>query len=97
MVRERERQTDDPIVVELVLPTDPLAAEAECERVMASLSHVLARGGPVVLGSREAEGRVVRLVRDRVDLGRRLARAVTSPGRAGTGGRDGGDAGGLTP
>jgi hypothetical protein len=30
----------------------------------------------VILGTLEAEGRCLRLVRDRIDLGRRLARAV---------------------
>ena len=29
MVRESERQTDDPVMVELVLPQDPVAAEEE--------------------------------------------------------------------
>ncbi len=82
MVREKERQTDDPVVVELVLPADPIAAEAESERVMAALAHHLARGRPVVLGTVEADGHVVRVVRDRIDLGRRLARAVGSPAGA---------------
>jgi hypothetical protein len=79
MVREKERQTDDPIVVDLVLPSDPLAAEAESEKMMASLAHYLMRGRPVVLGTREADGAVVAVVRDRIDLGRRLARAVPPP------------------
>jgi uncharacterized protein (DUF58 family) len=79
MVREKERQTDDPVVVDLVLPPDPGAAEAESERVMASLTHYLLRGRPVVLGTRERHGPVVRAVRDRIDLGRRLARAVPTP------------------
>ena len=76
MVRETERQTDDPIIVDVVLPPDPQQAEAESERVMAALSPYLARGRSVVLATLEPEGRTVRLVRDRVDLGRRLARAV---------------------
>ena len=79
MVREKERQTDDPVVVDLALPPDPVAAEAESERVMAALAHHLVRGRPVVLGTVEADGHVVRVVRDRIDLGRRLARAVGSP------------------
>jgi uncharacterized protein (DUF58 family) len=79
MVREKERQTDDPVVVDLVLPPDPAAAEAESERVMAALAHHLERGRPVVLGTVEADGHVIRVVRDRIDLGRRLARAVGSP------------------
>jgi hypothetical protein len=78
MVREKERETDDPIVFELWLPADPSAAETECERVMGSLAQALAQGRSIVLGTREADGRVVRVVRDRIDLGRRLARAVAS-------------------
>jgi len=76
MVRDRERQTDEPVVIEVVLPPDPAEAEAESERVMAVVTRCLVRGQPVVLATLEAEGRCVRLVRDRVDLGRRLARAV---------------------
>lgn len=79
MVREKERQTDEPIVVDVVLPPDPNAAEAESERVMAGVVHFLFRGEMVVLGTREVEGPVVRAVRDRIDLGRRLARAVSPP------------------
>ena len=79
MVRERERQTEDPVVVDVVLPPDPLEAEAESERVMAAVNRCLIRGQPVVLGTQEPNGHAVRLVRDRIDLGRRLARAVPSP------------------
>jgi len=76
MVRESERQTDEPIVVELVLPVDPAAAELEAERMMAAVTECLARRTPVVLITREVEGRVTRMVTDPRDLGRRLARAV---------------------
>jgi len=76
MVRESERQTDEPIVVELVLPVDPEAAEVEAERMMAAVADHLARRTPVVLITHESGGRVTRAVSDPVDLGRRLARAV---------------------
>ena len=76
MVRESERPTDDPVFVEMVLPFDPMAAEAEAERVMAGVADCLARQRPVVLATQEPAGRVVRPVRDRLELGRRLARAV---------------------
>jgi hypothetical protein len=76
MVRERERQTEEPVVIEVVLPQDQAAAEAESERVMAVVTGCLLRRQPVVLGTLEAEGRCLRLVRDRIDLGRRLARAL---------------------
>jgi hypothetical protein len=82
MVRETERQRDDPIVIDVVLPDDPARAEAETERVMAAVTGFLARGRPVVLGTDEREGRALRPVRDRIDLGRRLARAVPPPGVA---------------
>jgi len=79
MVRERERQTEDPVVVEVVLPPDTTEAELESERMMGVVAQCLVRGQPVVLGTQEASGRCVRPVRDRVDLGRRLARAVPPP------------------
>lgn len=85
MVREKERQTDDPIVVEVVLPSDPERAEAEAERVMAAVTPCLVRGQSVVLGTEEAQGRTVRPVRDRIDLGRRLARAIPSSAPPGPG------------
>jgi hypothetical protein len=88
MVRETDRQTDDPIIVDVVLPPDPQQAETESERIMATVSPYLARGQSVVLATLEPEGRAVRLVRDRVDLGRRLARAVPPPTAIG-GGADG--------
>jgi uncharacterized protein (DUF58 family) len=80
MVREKERQTDDPIVVEVVLSAVPAEAESETERFMAAVSRYLAAGQPVVLVTDEVEGRTVRPVVDRIDLGRRLARAVAAPG-----------------
>jgi hypothetical protein len=79
MVREKEQQTDDPIVVDVVLPPDPPAAETEAERVMSGVAYALMRGETVMLGTRETGGHIVRVVRDRIDLGRRLARAVSSP------------------
>jgi uncharacterized protein (DUF58 family) len=76
MVRESERPTDDPVFVEMVLPHDAVAAEAEAERTMAGVAECLARHRSVVLATHEAAGRVVRPVGDRLELGRRLARAV---------------------
>ncbi len=79
MVRETERQTDDPVVVDVKLPVDAVEAEAVSERAMATVGRELARGRTVILGTLEADGHVTRPVRDRVDLGRRLARAVSPP------------------
>ena len=76
MVREAERPTDDPVYVEVDLPRDRDAAEAEAERVMAGVTACLARRQLVVMTTNEATGRVVRPVVDQVELGRRLARAV---------------------
>ena len=76
MVREAERPTDDPVYVEVDLPRDRDAAEAEAERVMAGVTACLARHQLVVLTTHEATGRVVRPVADQIELGRRLARAV---------------------
>jgi hypothetical protein len=84
MVREREMQTEEPVIIEVVLPSDPAEAELESERVMGVVAHCLLRGQPVVLATLEAEGRCVRAVRDRVDLGRRMARAVPPPAGAPT-------------
>lgn len=78
MVRESERQVDDPVLVDLVLSDDPVAAEEETERMMAAVGDCLARRQPVVLITHEEGGRVIRSVADTVDLGRRLARAVPS-------------------
>jgi len=78
MVRESERPTDDPVFVELVLPREPDAAEAEAERTMSGVAGCLARHQAVVLATSEPAGRIVRPVTDRLDLGRRLARAVAT-------------------
>ena len=83
MVREKERQTDDPVVIEVVLPADDGEAESVSERVMATASGFLGRGQPVVMVTTEARGRVARPVYDRVDVGRRLARAVSVGARPG--------------
>ena len=79
MVSETDRATDIPVVVDVTLPPDPEAAEREAERVMALVSRYLSRGVPVVLCSFEPGGRTVRVVLDRIELGRRLARAVSVP------------------
>ncbi len=76
MVRERERQTDDPVVIDLVLPPDPAEAELLAERAMAVIGAHLGRGRRVLLGTTEPEGYRLEGVLDHIDLGRRLARAV---------------------
>jgi hypothetical protein len=54
---------------------------------MATVGAQLAAGRTVLLGTTEATGPVRRAVRDRVDLGRRLARAVADPGTGWAAGR----------
>jgi uncharacterized protein (DUF58 family) len=80
MVSESERPVDEPVVVDVVLPRDPEAAEREAERAMALAVGHLAGGVPVLLITREPTGRLARPVLDRVELGRRLARAVPGAG-----------------
>ncbi len=82
MVRESERPRDDPVTLDLLLSPDSDRAEAEAEQAMAQVSDALDAGREVVLGTDEPDGPVRRWVRDRTDLGRRLARAVPPP-RAG--------------
>lgn len=76
MIREKERPTDDPVVVDVVLPADPAEAERRAERAMAVVGAHLGRGRRVLLGTTEPDGHHVDEVLDRIDLGRRLARAV---------------------
>lgn len=75
MVRERERTVEDPVVIDVVLPTDEAAADTECERAMGNGCTWLERGRAVILRTDEERGPVSGSVRDRVELGRRLARA----------------------
>jgi len=77
MVSETETATDSPVVVDVSLPSDGEAAEREAERVMGLVSVYLSRGIPVVVTSLEPGGPVNRVVLDRIELGRRLARAVS--------------------
>jgi uncharacterized protein (DUF58 family) len=76
MVTESERPVDQPVVVEVDLPAEPEAAERAAEQALAVGTHHLVRGVPVLLITHEPGGRVGRVVVDRVELGRRLARAV---------------------
>ena len=79
MVRETERQTDDPVVVDLVLPADPAAAEAEAERVMAALADSWCGGGRWCSSPASRAAGWSGVVADRIDLGRRLARPSPAP------------------
>jgi len=88
MVREREHLVEDPVVIELVLPPDAAEAEAVAGRALTVVAGHLARGRTVLLGTLEPDGHHRAPVRDRVDLGRRLARAVAAPVRTPPAGDD---------
>jgi uncharacterized protein (DUF58 family) len=75
MVRETERAIEDPVVIDVTLPSDAAAAEATCERARGTGCAWLARGRVVILSTDEEGRRVTAPVRDPVELGRRLARA----------------------
>ncbi len=79
MVSETERATDSQVHLDVSLPADAQAAEREAERAMAVVSGYLSRGVPVMVSSLEPGGPTVGLVLDRIELGRRLARAVSPP------------------
>ncbi len=76
MVTESEQPAEEPLVVEVDLPSEPDAAERAAERAMAAVTRHLVRGVPVLLITLEPGGRTLRPVLDRIELGRRLARAV---------------------
>ncbi len=78
MVREMEGPTSSPVVVDVVLPPDPEAAERRAERAMGTVQRFLASGRIVELRTVEAGGPVAALVHDLGEAGRRLARAVAS-------------------
>jgi uncharacterized protein (DUF58 family) len=79
MVREMEGPMSSPVVVDVVLPADPEAAERHAERAMGTVQQFLASGRVVELRTVEAGGPVVSTVHDLGSAGRRLARAVASP------------------
>jgi uncharacterized protein (DUF58 family) len=77
------KELDDPasrrlaIVVDLGGPAD--AAEAAASRAAGLANRALGEGLAVVLATAEVEGGRVAAVKTRVDVGRRLARAVATP------------------
>jgi uncharacterized protein (DUF58 family) len=85
MVREVEQPAAAPVTITVELPTDPDAAERVAEDALGSVAHLLQRGDPVLLGTREASGPVYGPVADRRSAGRRLARAVAGAVPAGGG------------
>ena len=85
MVREREAPAAEPVTLQVTLPVDPDEAERVAERALGTVVYLLDRGAPVVLGTVESSGPVRGPVEDRRIAGRRLARAVATPGNPPTG------------
>jgi uncharacterized protein (DUF58 family) len=79
MVREMEGPTAEPVVVDVVLPSDEESAEAVAERAFGTLVALFDRGTSVHLTTVEASGPRTGAVADRRTAGRRLARAVGRP------------------
>jgi uncharacterized protein (DUF58 family) len=80
MLRELERPSSRAVAVHVMLPADPDDAERTAEHALGTIVHFLELGAPVVLHTVEARGPVAAVVADRRAAGRRLARAVTTPG-----------------
>jgi hypothetical protein len=75
-----------PLTVTVVLPADPEESERVAERALGTLALLLDRGAEVLLATTEATGPVQAPVVDRRGAGRRLARAIASPGATPTAG-----------
>jgi len=77
MVREVEEPSAHPVTLKVTLPNDVDAAEREAEHALGTAVAVLDRGGSLLMVTSEVEGPVTGAVADRLEAGRRLARAVT--------------------
>jgi uncharacterized protein (DUF58 family) len=76
MVRELEQPGGRPAEVVAVLPADPVAAEVEAQRCLATVLALLDRDIPVALTTTEVGGTVTGRVTDRRAASRRLAAAL---------------------
>jgi hypothetical protein len=81
MIREMETPGAEPVTVTVELPADFEEAERMAERAMATVMLLLDDGTPVLLATTEITGEVVSPVIDRMDAGRRLARATSGAGQ----------------
>ncbi|HET6875267.1 MAG TPA: DUF58 domain-containing protein [Acidimicrobiales bacterium] len=79
MVRDLEELHGPPAEMVVVLPPDPVAAEATAEAAMAEILAFLEADRPVLLTTTERSGTRTAVVADRRTAGRRLAAAVTGP------------------
>jgi uncharacterized protein (DUF58 family) len=80
MVTDAEAPSAAEVRVTVRLPADADRAERAASRALGTVASLLERGNPVVLATTEPSGEVVSVVADRTRAGRRLARAVPSPG-----------------
>jgi uncharacterized protein (DUF58 family) len=82
MVREMEEPSAQSFTLKVALPADEEAAERLAERSLGTVVAILDRGCGLVLTTDEKEGQVSGPVADRLQAGRRLARAVPAGGIA---------------
>jgi uncharacterized protein (DUF58 family) len=80
MVREMESAAEGAVTLTVALPRDPVAAEREAERVLATVALLVRRGCTVQLITTEAGRPTTGRVATTLEAGRRLARAQSGPG-----------------
>jgi uncharacterized protein (DUF58 family) len=80
MVREMELPAQQHVTIKISLPPDEVEAERTAETAMGTAIEALDRATPLVMATDEPEGPVIALVLDRLEAGRRLARAVAASG-----------------
>lgn len=80
MVREMEEPSAQPVTLKLSLPHDDEAAERAAEQALGTALALLLRRSALVMVTDEISGEVTAPVRDRLEAGRRLARAVAGGG-----------------
>jgi len=83
MVREMESAAEGAVTLTVSLPADPVAAEREAERALATVALLVRRGCTVQLITTEAGRPVTGRVASALEAGRRLARAQSGPGDGG--------------
>ena len=76
MVRELEAPSVQPVTLRLTLAHDEDAAERAAEQALGTAVAILDRGTPLVMATDEARGPVLASVENRLEAGRRLARAI---------------------
>jgi uncharacterized protein (DUF58 family) len=80
MVREMEQPSAQPLTLRVALPIDEEAAERAAERAFGTAARILDNGARLLMATDEVAGPITALVTDRLEAGRRLARAVSGRG-----------------